>query len=219
MVKDLNNLFKTSTIIPCKYRPRDVVTLKTNPVKSKDDWSEKCFTSLKKHLRKEHYKIQKRRCVYCRRQLNPVGINEHIDHIVARSLRVGWMFKPRNLVLSCYQCNTQKSAAPVLKRNNYKRLPRRKQHYTLYNPYVHRWHEHFEIEDSIFIKARSKIGENTIRELKLYDYKYSIVYANESNIQDSSAIKRATKRLVSFKKKSIEYKSAKKLIKEIERHI
>lgn len=219
MARDLNRLFRISFLDSHQYRLIDIAKLNGNPIKKGEDWSQECFTSLKRYFRKQHYQTQQRRCAYCRRQLNPLGINEHIDHIVARSIKPGWMFKPRNLVLTCYQCNTQKTNHSALKHNKHKRLPRRKRHYTLYNPYVHRWYDHFEIEDNLFIKAKSKIGSDTISKLKLYDFKYSMIYSQESNVSDASAIKRATTRLVTFKKGSIEYKSALRLIKEIERHI
>lgn len=220
MAKDLNVLYKYPSFKPTKYRKIDIDKLSMNPVVSKEDWSKNDFTSLKRYVRFTHYQTQKRRCVYCRRKLNPLGVNEHIDHIVARSLKTGWMFKPRNLVLSCYQCNTQKQDASAIRIGiTYKRLPRRSQHYILFNPYVHRWSDHFEIEDGLFIKARSKVGDNTIKELNLMDHKYSIIYADESNIFGETAIKRASKRMYKYPKNTTEHKSAKKLIKEIERHI
>ncbi|MBA4300468.1 MAG: hypothetical protein C0433_10265 [Cyclobacterium sp.] len=207
-----------SRIKPCVYRKIDVNKLRANPVKSKDDWLETHFTSLKRYLRYELYETQKRRCAYCRRILNPLGINEHIDHIIARKLYINWMFKPRNLVLTCYQCNTQKSVAPTLKKDH-RRLPRRARHYKLFNPFVHSWTHHFELLDDLFLSGKSKIGENTIKALKLFDYKYSLRYAEESNTFGKSAIVRAAQRMAVYDKKSIEFKSAKKLIKEIERHI
>lgn len=220
MVKNLKNLFPYNKIKPPLFRPSDIRQLKSNPVDSKDDWSEQCYTSLKRYVRSLNYISQKRRCVYCRRTLNPKGINEHLDHIVARSIAVGWMFKPRNLVLSCYQCNTQKSATPTLKSTKkFKRLPRRGRHYLLFNPYVHNWSDHFDIEDDLFLTAKSKIGEFTINELKLYDHKYSMVFAEESNCFGKTAIVRATLRMRSYSPISNEYKSAKRLIKEIEKHI
>ncbi len=220
MAKNLNFVFAYCKLKPIRYRKLDIDKLKNNPIINKEDWNSKVFSSLKRYFRYEHYKTQKRRCCYCRRLLNPLGINEHIDHLVARSIREGWMFKPRNLVLSCYQCNTQKLNSNILQvGKNFKRLPQKKENYVFFNPYVHKWIDHFEIEDDLFIKAKSATGQNTIIELSLYDYKYSIKYAEEVNIYGDTAIKRAAKRLTLFPSTSIEYKSARKLIKELERHI
>lgn len=220
MPKNLNNIFPYSKLKPIKYRSIDISKLRANPITNKEDWSLSEFSSLKRHFRYQHYKTQNRRCAYCRRTLNPIGINEHIDHIVARSIKYGWMFKPRNLVLTCYQCNTQKSDASAFPVNQtFKRLPKKVNNYVLFNPYVHKWIDHFEIEDELFIKAKTTEGQNTIMVVKLYDYKYSLKYADEANIFGDSAIKRAAKRLHRFPKDSVEFKSAKKLIKEIERHI
>jgi 5-methylcytosine-specific restriction endonuclease McrA len=220
MAKDLNIVFSLSKLKPIKYRTIDIAKLRANPITSSNDWTSSEFSSLKRRFRYLHYKTQNRRCSYCRRLINPLGINEHIDHIIARSIKSSWMFKPRNLVLTCYQCNTQKSDASVFPAGQtFKRLPKKPNNYVLFNPYVHIWSDHFEIEDNLFLKAITIEGQNTIAELRLFDYKYSIKYADEANIFGNTAIKRATKRISKFSKNSIEYKSAKKLIKEIERHI
>jgi uncharacterized protein (TIGR02646 family) len=220
MAKDLNLLLAYSKLKPICYRSIDIAKLKDNPIKSEDDWGSNEFSSLKRNFRYQHYKTQKRRCSYCRRKLNSQGINEHIDHLVAKSIKKGWMFKPRNLVLACYQCNTQKSnKSAFLEGQKFKRLPKKAHNYTIFNPYVDKWSDHFEIEDELFIKARSIKGQDTITILKLFDFKYSIEYADELNIFGDTAIKRAAKRLNKFPANSIEFKSADKLIKEIERHI
>jgi hypothetical protein len=220
MVRNLNALFACTKIKPAKFRKLDVNQLRKNPITESDDWSKSEFSSVKRFIRYTHYHSQKRRCVYCRRKLNPLGINEHLDHVVARSYSHKWMFKPRNLVLSCYQCNTQKSAASSLILGRiFKRLPKQKSNYLLFNPYFHCWNDHFEVEDDIFLKAKSTEGQYTIDTLKLYDFKYSIVYADEANIFGMNAITRATTRLTTYPKGSVEFKSAKKLIQEIERHL
>lgn len=220
MPQDLNVKFRYNKIKPVKYGIKIVQKLRSNPISKSDDWNNNTFKGIKRLLRFSHYKTQKRRCAYCRRLLNPEGINEHIDHIVARNINHRWMFKPKNLILACYQCNTQKSKLNILI-NTWvrKRLPKKANNFIYFNPYYHHWHEHFEIEDNLFIKANTVEAQNTIKDFSLYDYKYSIVYADEANIFGESAIKRANKRLRKFSKGSDEYKSAEKLIKQIERHI
>ncbi len=220
MEPDLNIILTYNKIKPFKYTNRHIRKLRENPVEHKDDWKEKHYSSLKRHIRKEFYTIQKRRCAYCRRKLNPEGKNEHIDHIIARSIKRGWMFKPRNLVLTCYQCNTQKSNIPYTRTDrNLNSLPKKAINYLYFNPFVHNWSQHFSIVENLFIKAESTIGQDTIKEIKLYRYEYSVKYADEANIYGKTAIKRATQRVYQFNKNSNEHKSAAKLIKEIEKNI
>src|SRR6218665_1454134 len=209
MPKNLNIVFRYSKIKPIKYRKPDVLKLAGNPIKASSDWNEKKFDSIKRLVRFVHYKSQKRRCAYCRRLLNPLGINEHIDHIVARDVYNKWMFKPRNLVLSCYQCNTQKTNANTLTTAFVpKRLPIKKVNYKFFNPYIHNWHEHFEIEDNLFIRAKTIQAEQTISTYKLFDFKYSIVYSQEANTFGASAIRRATRMMTKFRPDTDEYKNA-----------
>jgi len=220
MAKNLNIKYRYYKIKPVKYRITDIRKLSNNPIQTSTDWNKSEFQSIKRLVRFIHYKSQNRRCAYCRRFLNPLGINEHIDHLVARTINHGWMFKPKNLVLTCYQCNTQKTNLNILHDNwSRNRLPKKPENYKYFNPYLHNWHEHFEIEDSLFIKALTTEGEETITNYKLYDYKFSMIYAQESNIFDATAIKRANRRLIKYDVNTNEYKSAKKLIDEIGRHI
>lgn len=220
MAKDLNKVFQYPKIKPVKYRNKDVLKLRLHPVLTTDYWADSSFDSIKRLVRFIHYKTQKRRCAYCRRLLNPLGINEHLDHIVARSICYQWMFKPKNLVLTCYQCNTQKNKSNILETGwQRRRLPKKEHNYVYFNPYFHIWGDHFEIEDNLFIKAKTRIGEKTIKEYKLFDFKYSIKYADESNSFNKSAIRRANNRLKTYPKDSDEYQAAKKLIAEIERNI
>lgn len=218
--KNLNTICRYNKIKPVKYGNKIALRLRANPVQSSNDWSKSEFNGIKRLLRRAHYVKQKRRCAYCRRILNPLGINEHIDHIVARDVKYRWMFKPKNLILACYQCNTQKSKSNILTgtwvRN---RLPKKSNNFVYFNPYYHIWHENFRIEDNLFLVAVTDVGEKTIEYLKLYDYKYSLVYAEESNIFNDTAIKRATKRMRNFNSNSVEYKSAQKMIDEIKKHI
>src|SRR6218665_254694 len=117
--------------------------------------------------------------------------------------------KPRNLVLSCYQCNTQKTNANTLTTAFVpKRLPIKKVNYKFFNPYIHNWHEHFEIEDNLFIRAKTIQAEQTISTYKLFDFKYSIVYSQEANTFGASAIRRATRMMTKFRPDTDEYKNA-----------
>lgn len=216
MAKDLSVIFQYNKIKPVVYMACHINKLRLHPISSKEDWNSDKFTSIKTLIRRTHYRSQNRRCAYCRRRLNPLGVNEHIDHLVARKLRFKWMFKPRNLVLCCYQCNTQKSSASIFERGaHFKRLPKKGHNYVLFNPYVHRWSDHFEIDGKIFLRAKSIEGQNTITELKLYYPEYSIIYLDEANISAKSAIKRATLRMRNYPSDSIEFRSAKKLITQI----
>jgi uncharacterized protein (TIGR02646 family) len=220
MEPDLNLNLSYNKIKPVKYKPRHTDKLRVNPIHSTAQWSEDIFNSIKTYIRKEYYKIQKRRCAYCRRKLNPEGKNEHIDHIIAQSIKKGWMFKPRNLVLACYQCNTQKSDILFTRTNrSLSSFPKKATNYIYFNPFVHNWDDHFSIVDNLFIKAESTLGEDTIEEIKLYRYEYSAIYADEANIYGKTAIERAVQRLYQFDKGSNEYKSAIKLIKEVENNI
>jgi hypothetical protein len=123
------------------------------------------------------------------------------------------MFKPKNLAITCEVCNFLKNADDTLTTGHPQtKFPKKNNGFTTFNPHFDRWGDCFEIEDGMFIKARNLKGEETIRICKLHQYQYSVLYSEESEINQRSAIKRATHRQRRYPAGSIEHESARKVI-------
>ncbi|MCU0339976.1 MAG: HNH endonuclease [Spirosomaceae bacterium] len=100
------------------------------------------------------------RCEYCQlHQMN--AFHKHqIEHIIA--LKHGGSSDLGNLALACTHCNFHKGTdLSTMLLPNRELVP-------LFNPRAHRWDEHFYMEDCVFY-AKSKIGEATIKVLKMND--------------------------------------------------
>lgn len=170
-----------------QYNTRDALTLHNNPPGSSNDWVKPVYVGVKARIRSYFCTQQKRKCVYCRTELNSKCHSEHIEHIVNKSLKAAWMFEPFNLAISCSQCNTQKgeynTLAGHLRVNNLAVLPHGPQHYTIVHPNFDNFDHHLEIEDQFYIKAKTiSKGERTIEMCKLWRPLYADRRAKELGI-------------------------------------
>ena len=99
-------------------------------------------------------------CEYCKIHQSDAFQKHQIEHIIA--LKHGGSSEIDNLALACTECNFYKGTdlSTVL-------LPD-KELIRLFNPREHIWEAHFFIEEYVFY-PKSKIGEATIKILKMYD--------------------------------------------------
>lgn len=97
-------------------------------------------------------------CEYCLMSLQNLYLRYEIDHVIAE--KHGDPTTEDNLSLSCMRCNRNKGSDIASFDWDSKEIV------ALYNPRLMRWDEHFEHLEG-WLKGRTKIGEITIRLLKL----------------------------------------------------
>jgi uncharacterized protein (TIGR02646 family) len=212
MAKNLNEIYGYKITKCVKYSSDSIKQLKKRPIKTKDCWDNR-YKKVKADVKTAYYKQQKQRCAYCRKKLNADGYFNHLDHIIPKSIHHRWMFKPRNLVITCEVCNPLKNADDTLNiHHSKKRFPKKREGFTIFNPHFDNWCDYFLIEDGMFIRGKNSKGDETIRVCKLTQYNIAVQHADEANIKNSSAIRRATRRLRSFSVGSTEYEAANELI-------
>jgi uncharacterized protein (TIGR02646 family) len=217
MGKDLNLIYQYRLKYSLKFSQPFISTLKKYPIQHHDDWGKSYFQNLKGAIKKAGYLPQNRRCGYCRKRLNIDARYDHLDHIIPKSQCKGWMFKRKNLVICCVTCNSNKQDANTLSVNHKKRgFPKYSSGFTIFNPHYDKWEDCFKIEDGMFITAKNKKGEETIRICKLHSYGYSVQFADESGLNTKGAIKRSVHRVSRFPVDSIEFKAANKVIEYYE---
>ena len=104
-------------------------------------------------------KRAKHRCEYCRVYARHSFLSFHIEHII--SLKHGGKSDADNLAYACPLCNINKGTdiATIIDSHN---DPIR-----FFNPRIDVWNDHFNVEPSGFLDAKSKVGEATIKILGL----------------------------------------------------
>ena len=213
MAKDLNIVYAYKIRRAVKYSADHSAILKDNPVRRHDDWKKGKFQPIKEFIKEKYYLPQNKRCAYCRKKLNLNGYFNHIDHVIPKVHHKRWMFTPKNLVVTCEVCNPLKHSDDTLQvGHSATKFPKTKAGFSIFNPHYEKWNECFEIEEGMFIRGKSRRGENTIQLCRLYQDNFCSQFADESGVLPKSAIRRATTRLGKFHKDSLEFKAAKSLI-------
>ncbi|HBJ83083.1 MAG TPA: HNH endonuclease [Verrucomicrobiales bacterium] len=97
-------------------------------------------------------------CEYCLLHERDIGWTFHLDHVIAE--KHAGPTDDHNLSNCCPDCNRRKGSdiATMVKGDVVR----------LFNPRIDLWHEHFSL-DGAFIRAKTPVGEGTIRLLGLND--------------------------------------------------
>lgn len=115
--------------------------------KSASDWSKDEFTSIKKTIKDHYIKEQNHTCCFCKQRI-VVCHNRAWDaeHILSRFSHPAFMFEPKNLCITCIDCNMEKSSKPVLERPvTGPRYPARSSAYTIVHPHFDQYEDHLEV--------------------------------------------------------------------------
>jgi hypothetical protein len=100
------------------------------------------------------------RCEYCRLPQRHSFLPFEIDHIA--SLKHGGGNEPENLAFACAHCNQYKGSDLTTFLDSYQDIV------VLFNPRIHVWAEHFEVENAEIL-PKSKIGQATVKVLRFND--------------------------------------------------
>lgn len=111
-----------------------------------DTTDDKKLIELKKTIKDHYIRFQNYHCAYCRQQI-VVTHNAawDTDHIIAKDLHPKYLFEPRNLCVSCRDCNLNKSNKNVLKRRDRKTFAAKPSDYIFCHPHFHDYSAHIRI--------------------------------------------------------------------------
>ena len=183
-------------------------TLIDNPFTAKEAWLINTYEPIKQRIKKELILEQLDRCAYCRKIIESDGKYEPLEHIVAKSIKVCWMFEPKNLVVTCDSCNNLKGKDRTLQQafDNSIEYPTTSDAFIIFHPHYDTWSDHLAFEDDIFIvPIENSKGSNTIRICKLFRYNIILNRAKELKLDQKSQAKKTLYRLQKAEIHSQEY--------------
>ena len=129
-----------------------------------DDLDDEALNNVKSHIKQHYIFEQDYTCPYCRQRIevNHKSIWD-IDHIIPKSLRPDFLFKPLNLCVSCKDCNQYKSSKNVLINKKRKTLPVKSADYKVVHPNLDVYENHIKIiETPLFYIPLDIKGKETI---------------------------------------------------------
>lgn len=149
------------------------------------DGDGKDIVAIKKEI-KDHYLLaQDYACAYCKQRIE-VKHNGMWDteHIINKDEYPDFMFEPRNLCVSCKDCNTIKGKKSVIRRKR-KTYPRLARHYTFCHPHYHDYYQHVRvIKEAMFYLPITDEGREMIEICGLlrFVYKFAGYGSVENNV-------------------------------------
>ncbi|WP_133122425.1 hypothetical protein [Klebsiella sp. H-Nf2] len=182
-------------LTPIKFSEQSAKYISEYDLKNNAIWSGSApeIKKIREELR-EHYKAEQLGCCsYCRID-NPQnhGWSWDVEHIAPQGEFPQFLFEPRNLSLSCKDCNTAKNKKKVLDTSKVdvsKQYPSNGDCFTIIHPHFDCYQEHMRLErhgDKIIFHPSKGKGLNTYRMCKLSRYAvYRTHNITDANIADS----------------------------------
>jgi len=166
---------------PITYEGEDLRTVQSyeqNPaLQSAAYWMDDSIQGLKSTIKGFYILAQQHHCCYCNSEL----LTEHgrawdVEHIIPRSSHPIFLFTPRNLAVSCIDCNGRKRDKNVLVTDRRSRYPEDGSFFKIIHPHFDEYSDHILVFSEKFYQAKTRKGEETIAICGLGRFSYA--YAN-----------------------------------------
>ncbi|NYT40770.1 hypothetical protein HZY97_08380 [Sphingomonas sp. R-74633] len=126
-------------------------------------WSTDAAGPVRKAIKDHYIEEQHQRCCYCGHHIatnnNAVWDGEHV---ISRETKPAFMFEPRNLAVSCKDCNIAKSVKGVLKNKDRKTFPSKSTDYIIVHPHFDEYDDHIHWIGPVVYAAPSDSRKGSI---------------------------------------------------------
>ncbi|MBH0240014.1 HNH endonuclease [Methylobrevis albus] len=123
-------------------------------------WNDKSVDLVRAEIKDHYIDDQHFKCVYCDREI--VTANKSLwdaEHVISREKAARFMFTPRNLAVSCRDCNIAKGQKEV-RTTTRQQFPDESRHYTIVHPHFDNYADHIRWVGDICVPISDK-GETT----------------------------------------------------------
>lgn len=119
--------------------------------KSHTYWSSNELNSLRSNVKSHYITEQNYRCCYCNRENRSThGRVWDVEHIVAKSTHVRFMFEVKNFAASCVDCNIAKDAINVMKNSTVINYPISGDRFKITHAHFHQYGDHIRQVGNIY---------------------------------------------------------------------
>jgi uncharacterized protein (TIGR02646 family) len=137
-------------------------------------WGIDELAPLRSRIRQYYRDVQNGVCPYCQERIATRSAgNAQVEHIIPKIEHINFMFEPKNLCVSCGDCNEYKSKNSVTKNDftvcnnhNPQRYPISKNTFKIVHPHFDTYEEHL-IKEGLFYRDLTPKGHFTIGICKL----------------------------------------------------
>lgn len=129
-----------------------------------DRWDS--YVGFKKNIKNHLLTEQKGRCMFCRRVIDESQASAEIEHLVPKSKYPQFETLPENLVVTCHNCNNKKGTKNPLANSHpaptQQTYPNQGGDFLTIYPYIDKYEQHIDIDETGFAVRLSQKGEVTI---------------------------------------------------------
>ncbi len=153
---------------PVTYSSSSQAVISTYNAKPKDQkmasyWSDDAVAAVKKEIKDHYIQEQNFRCAYCRQPM----YTEHngvwdAEHVISKKTKPEFMFEPRNLAISCKDCNQAKSDQEVRKNHSKVSFPTTSPEYIIVHPHFDTYEDHIRWMGPVCVALSKDKGSKTI---------------------------------------------------------
>jgi 5-methylcytosine-specific restriction endonuclease McrA len=148
----------------------DAYNAQSKAQKSATYWSDDAVKIVRKEIKDHYIAEQAHRCAYCH---HPIYTNNNAvwdaEHVISKQRNPEFMFEPRNLAISCKDCNIAKGEQEV--RNTQKvSFPETSPEYKIVHPHFDNYEDHIRWAGPVCIAVTADKGSKTIAMCNLTRY-------------------------------------------------
>ncbi|RBP83570.1 hypothetical protein EBI01_07490 [Marinomonas rhizomae] len=197
LIETVEEVFKMPLInTPITFDEDDISLIseiKDREAFDSNSWGIDELIPLRSKVRAYYRDIQNGTCPYCKERIATRSAgNAQIEHIIPKSEHIIFMFEPKNLCVSCGDCNEYKSRNSVTKNDfivcnnhNPQRYPTSQNTFKIVHPHFDIYEEHL-IKEGLFYRDLTPKGHFTIGICKLNQR--SANYGREPEALDDSSL-------------------------------
>ncbi len=134
-------------------------------IQSPDIWECDEYAPVRKRI-KDHYLFEQNyTCAFCQ-QKHRVKHNRvwDVEHIISKTGHPQFLFEPKNLCISCPDCNIEKGEKGVLDRENRVKFTDKSEAYKIVHPHFDKYEEHIKVlVKGKLYQFKTKKGRKTIQ--------------------------------------------------------
>ena len=178
---------------------QQIINKKSSADFSSNSWGDDDLRNVKRIVKEYYLDEQATICPYCQRNLQTRhGRSWDIEHIIPRSFRKSFMFEPKNLCMSCVDCNSAKSNKKVTRSEARVNYPQRSDMYYIVHPHFDNYEQFLiPLKPGFFYISLSEKGSKTIELCNLNRFYETAGFgANDENDEEifllSQAINNST---------------------------
>lgn len=132
---------------------------------SQEEWSDNKYSTVKKSIKDHYLREQNFTCPFCQQRIVVThNASWDTEHIISKKKYRQFMFEPKNLCVTCKDCNLEKSDKNVLTKQTVTYFPKTSKAYIIVHPHFDQYKDHITVlKPGKSYRYKTEKGRKTIQ--------------------------------------------------------